>query len=437
MNLILCMLASYIKMYDALATTQGTNAKLDMMREHKELYPIFEFLARKPKTGLSEEKLTTYIDGSNSTETTTLGLMEMLEALEKKEITGNEAKLTVRKFINANGGEKVKKYVIGLASVDPHLGIATAGFAKIVPVKKWLVQLAETWDEKKHAELMSQYPAFISEKKDGMRLIAAIDADKKTVDFYSRSGKKITSLESLKVPLLSMYKSSLFIDGELFSSSEETWAKTVSEVRRKNNQVKAPRFYQFDALTHDEFFGLDTKHTIYSERYKRLVSIDEKKINNDTPAVITLPQYPYSPHNFDMLCKAAEKKKWEGLIIRCDVPYAGKRSAFLMKWKVFEDAEFKVKDVVIENFDFPNGNGGYTTEPALNSVVIEYKGHPTNVGGGFTHEERKQYAKNNGADIIGKMISVKYKQETVDSKTGFASLQFPVFKGFIGKERDF
>ena len=58
-----------------------------------------------------------------------------------------------------------------------------------------------------------------------------------------------------------------------------------------------------------------------------------------------------------------------------------------------------------------------------------------NVGSGFTDEERRYYWDNQD-EIIGRVIEVKFKEITVDKKTGLESLQFPVYvqRREMGKE---
>jgi DNA ligase-1 len=128
----------------------------------------------------------------------------------------------------------------------------------------------------------------------------------------------------------------------------------------------------------------------------------------------------------------AKKLGWEGMMIRKDEGYEGKRSTKLLKCKLFMDAEFRVKDVVMGDFRIIVDQMEITQE-MLSKVVIEYKGYEVGVGSGFSIKERQEYYKN-PENIIGKQITVQYFEESKD-KNGNLSLRFPTVK-FIYKDGD-
>ena len=60
-----------------------------------------------------------------------------------------------------------------------------------------------------------------------------------------------------------------------------------------------------------------------------------------------------------------------------------------------------------------------------------YKGFP--LSSGFTDEQRNYYW-NNPQEIVGKIVEIKYKEET-KNKNGGLSAQFPIFQN-IRLEKD-
>ena len=60
-----------------------------------------------------------------------------------------------------------------------------------------------------------------------------------------------------------------------------------------------------------------------------------------------------------------------------------------------------------------------------NNMESNYKGNKLKVGSGFSDEQRNYYW-NNPNEIIGKTVTIKYKEET-KNKNGGESLQFPVW----------
>lgn len=113
----------------------------------------------------------------------------------------------------------------------------------------------------------------------------------------------------------------------------------------------------------------------------------------------------------------AEENDWEGIILNLDTPYECKRTKNLIKVKKFFSCDIKCTGV-------EEGSG--RNKGTLGALVCDYKGNKVNVGSGFSDEDRKriwQYPE----DIIGKIITVKYKEET-NNKDGGISIQFPVFE---------
>lgn len=62
----------------------------------------------------------------------------------------------------------------------------------------------------------------------------------------------------------------------------------------------------------------------------------------------------------------------------------------------------------------------------LGSLVCDYKGNKVNIGSGFSDEDRKQFWEH-PENVIGKIVSVKYKKET-KKKEGGILIQFLVFE---------
>ena len=73
------------------------------------------------------------------------------------------------------------------------------------------------------------------------------------------------------------------------------------------------------------------------------------------------------------------------------------------------------------------------TKEVLSNVVIEHKGNKVSVGSGFSIEEREYY-KNNPNEILNKIITVKYFEET-QNQNGAWSLRFPTVKVIHGNKR--
>jgi DNA ligase-1 len=134
------------------------------------------------------------------------------------------------------------------------------------------------------------------------------------------------------------------------------------------------------------------------------------------------------------LSDKANKLGYEGIMIRKDCEYKGKRSNDILKVKKFHDAEY-----VVVGLDFGDHRiiekGKEVKQRLLSQVFIEHKGNRVAVGSGFSKEQRKYYKEHPG-ELVGKTITVQYFEETINDE-GFSSLRFPVVKHIYENGRDF
>lgn len=285
------------------------------------------------------------------------------------------------------------------------------------------VALAKNMEDCKVADLSNYY---ISRKLDGVRCIAIVGTDR--VDYWSRSGKRYTTLEALTPEILDTFTAGTILDGEICSVDEhgnEDFQSVMTEVRRKNYTMKNPRYMVFDLLT---YRAMD--NCIYSTRSLgvRLAALDSILHNAVTPHLCCVRQVKYTPKDFETLQVRAAENNWEGLILRKDTQYNGKRSSDLLKVKAFCDDEYTVTGV--EFSDMPK-MGLYNV---IGSIKIMHKGNEVSVGSGLSISQREAWAKNPNL-IIGKVVTVKYMEET-KNLSGTYSLRHPVLKCVYGEVRD-
>jgi DNA ligase-1 len=137
---------------------------------------------------------------------------------------------------------------------------------------------------------------------------------------------------------------------------------------------------------------------------------------------------------FVSLLEHSKNEGWEGLMLRKNTTYKGKRSDEVLKVKSFHDAEYIVVDVE-HDIQRVIVDGSEVSELMLKNIIIEHKGYRVQVGSGFNHEQRRHYF-NNPSDIIGKQVTVQYFEET-HNQNGGTSLRFPTIKAIYETERDF
>ena len=361
-----------------------------------------------------------------------LDLFDLLDKLSSRTLTGHDALATVNGFIANHLGYEQLLYNI----FDRNLKTRTSDkiinkvFKNLVPT--FDVVLAKKFEEHMKKVKFNEINWWASRKLDGLRCICIID-EAGSVEFRSRSGKPFHTLDLVKAEVEKLNLKSTVFDGEICIVREdgsEDFAAIQSEYNRKDYTIPNPRYKIFDQLTLEEFSAkkgtvtLGDRIAILSDTLSP-AWIKETNILSFVEQTVVLDD-----DHLEELREKARKLGWEGIMIRMDIPYEGKRSDKLLKCKLFVDDEFVVKGTInklqriIERDE--DGKTFEVEEDLLSKVVIEYKGEEVGVGSGFTLEQRRRYY-NDPSLIIGKEITVQYFEESAD-KTGKVSLRFPTVK---------
>lgn len=264
----------------------------------------------------------------------------------------------------------------------------------------------------------------ISQKLNGNRCIYY------NGEFYTRQGKKYLGLEHIKrdIEKIVHVKDYVF-DGELIYknleglSDSEAFQKGTGIAQSKNDTKEELKLVLFDVLPKEEFESGISNDT-YKKRKKKLISLQAFETNN-----LKIVDMFYEGTDQSEIWKwleYAENNDFEGIMLSLDAPYECKRTKNLIKVKRFYDYDLQILDCL-------EGTG--RNKGKLGAFVVGFKGNRVNVGAGFTDEERNKYwfDKDN---LIGRIITVKYKEISKDKKTGLESLQFPIYCGLReqGKE---
>lgn len=182
-------------------------------------------------------------------------------------------------------------------------------------------------------------------------------------------------------------------------------------------------YVMFDMLTLEEFQNKKGT-TKYTDRLNKLKEFYQKNKFIDNLCVVNYEYY--NPKTLKIWEDRVKEYNWEGLMFRKDIPYENGRTNNLLKYKNFFDAEYVVKDVVLDGNATVLVDGKTQRIKCVQSLVIEHKGYTVNVGSGLTQQQRIDFAEHPG-HIIGKTITVQYFEETTD-KDGKLSLRFPTIK---------
>lgn len=278
--------------------------------------------------------------------------------------------------------------------------------------------------------------------KHNCRCIAIVDTSAQTVDFYSRQGKKFTSLGNHVQPMLTLcdeYTGKVVFDGELCAVDEngnEDFAGAVKQVSKKDVTAENIKYCIFDALSYDSFIeGEDTDIDFtFSERYRIYTEMFYSHSHLVSDKITILEQERItSQEQFDKWTNLVSENGWEGFMLRKDAPYKSGRTKELIKVKKFMDAEYVVEG--IKNGTACYNEDGMKEYDIAAALIIKHKGNMVQVGSGLSKEQRIAWFKDPSL-IIGKTITVQYFEETQDSKTKQYSLRFPVLKYVYEDGRD-
>jgi DNA ligase-1 len=345
-------------------------------------------------------------------------LYELLDALVDGTLSGHEAIAQVRGFIVLN--IEYKDIIYKIIDKDLKIGMGVSNINKVFKglIPTFDVALANSYDKVKNIDITEYYG---SHKLDGLRCINIKQG--KNINFYSRKGKEFLTLDVLKKDIAKL-EGDFVLDGEICivdENGKEDFTSIMKLYKKKDFTIPNPRYKVFDMLTIEEFQSKTSKR-ILSERIESLKKVFE---NNNRPTIDVLEQVKLDEQTFADMRKKASDNGWEGLILRKDCEYKGKRSNDLLKVKKFFDAEFIVEGIETGPFQVVE-NGDRKEIDTLTAVNIKYKGYDVKVGSGFSLDERKKFFKN-PKEIIGKQICVQYFEESKNENGGL-SLRFPTVK---------
>ena len=420
---------------DRLKSTNATNDKIGIIKEYKEDNIINKVL-KYTYSPFKQYHVTSKNCKKNSdlTQYGYTNLFDLLRDLNNRLLTGHEAISYVNGYVESNSDYRDLIYCILDKNLKTRTGadLINKAIPKCVPTFK--VALANSYDQQKGKVNFDTQTWFASHKLDGVRCLAIVD-ENGICNFFSRQGKTFNTLDVLKNEIESLNLCNMVFDGEVCvvdDNGVEDFQGIMKEIKRKDHTIQSPKYKIFDYLLLDEFDNQTSTRKL-SQRlscFNAIYNTFTKQLN----CINLLEQWKVeSEEHFQELSELATKNNWEGLILRKDSEYKGKRSNDLLKVKKFFDKEYVVKSVetAIHRIIV---NGKEVEEEMLGSVVVEHKGCDVGVGSGFDQEERRKYFKNPDL-IIGKTITVQYFEETTN-QDGCHSLRFPVVKHVYSEGRD-
>lgn len=417
----------YIK---TIRETQGTNDKLDLLRDYMkdETFRRILFYTYNPFYNYYIRKIPDVTIGSGSAETSFEDMFGLLDNLRNRKFTGNLAIGEVANFIKTSPAKLAEVFILILGR-DLKMGISTTSINKVYPnlIPTFDVMLADAGIPVDKLLKDNEW-VYVQKKSDGKRCIAICrDGD---ISFYARSGKEIENLSrhgELKNSIATLrncyIKHDFVLDGELIIEKEDGTDedRQISNglIMKKNlpkEEVERFSFVVWDILPLENFQN-DSDNTPYEERYYTLINNIKwfAKLKVIETYVATTPEKVLEITN-DLMARG-----FEGSIIKTPYHYyQRKRSKEWIKIKAWNEADLRI-------VGYKYGNFGTKYESMLGSLICESEDGlvKVDVGSGYSDEIRQKTDKS----VIGTIISVKYNQMIKDVDGNY-SLYLPVFSEF-------
>ena len=356
---------------------------------------------------------------------------DLLDDLKSRKITGHDAIGAVNSFVDHYPDYEELIHCVIDKDLKTRAGDKIINKAIPDHIPEFSVALADKYNP----DIVDWKDGwYVSRKIDGARCIAIVDSNGDAT-FYSRTGKSFDTLGVVAGGIKALGVTDVVFDGELClvdDEGNEDFQGIMKQLKKKDHTIPNPSYKIFDMISHDEFYSKKgLKNKTYEHRYNNLREVMK---NNSCAclSVLAQEQIKDDDHFQEWIAKST-KEKYEGLMLRADEPYKGKRSKDLLKWKTFHDDEYVVIDVEFGPFRYVL-NGKEQEDTMLSCVTIKHKGYDVRVGSGFSIDQR-QYFYKNPKEILGKVIRVNYFEETKNQE-GNLSLRFPTLAYIYGKERD-
>lgn len=408
-----------------LKSISGTKDKKTFLEDHRddeEFTNLLKFLLNpRIVTGISKAKLGKKIVPIDDI----VGDMEVLYCYLRQNNTGRDIDIAAcQAFINKY--EVYKDFISSIITKTLKLGVDTKLCNTVygrdfIPVH--LVMLGSPWGK---LRLKKGEQFWLTQKLNGVRATYLNDDAGQNGQLMSRQGIPFTGMghiiEELNKIQLS-YGCDLMFDGELIRknvdglSDGENFRVGTGLVNSDDADKTCIEFVIFDVMPLHEF--LEGKSSgYYSNRRFVLDQLHEVENEFEYLRIVPVLYHGSDTNEIDRWLEWADSMGYEGLMLNKDAPYECKRTTNLIKIKSFKYSDLRV-------VGYEEGTGKYTG--MLGSVIVEYKGGAVAIGSGLSDEQRVNYWKNPD-ELIGKIVQVKFKEETMDKKTGLKSLQFPIFQ---------
>lgn len=375
-------------------------------------------------------------------------IFELMRALSDRDVTGHEALIQVNRFMRGMN-EELKNLVLMI--IDRNLEVRVGAelinsvYPNLIPVFK--IAKAKDYNDYKHRVDFKRDEWFASRKMDGLRLPIQINSPT-DFKFWTSKGHEYFTFERIAEYLTEFMARDNYArtilpghvqDGEgciIDENGEEDFYRIVGEAKRHNHAIENPMHNVFDLIPIEDFEARQGDSLLIYRQgvLNRVFRYEFNDLGASKGRVDIIQQIRVMDEaHLLRLSEMAVRRGWEGLIIRKNAPYVGKRGPDLLKVKEHHDMEFVVIDVEMGPIRKIE-KGREVKKIMLSAAKVRFKGNVVSVGSGFKIWQREHFHEH-PEELLGKTITVRYTMESQDDK-GNPSLRFPRFRVLHGEKRE-
>lgn len=423
-----------IEIFNQLKNTSGRNDKIKIIKQYKDdedfKNDLIFLLDSSITTGISTSKLKKNIGVIPKIEVEDEhGLWNTLKEWLIEHPTGSNREIhACQKFLNSVP-EEHREFYEQMITKKLKIGCDYKTANEAIPNLIWTYETQQAFpisdkNKPKKGEWFS-----LSEKLNG------INGGFLNGKCLSRQGKEICGMQHIinELMAIGIDTTLYYVNGELIRDNvdnipdEENFRLSTSIINSDSPYKTDIVLIFYEVIPIDQFYA-GQSHSSYKDRLALYESI-QRKIDDIGLKHIKFVDHYYSGTDQDEIQKwldYADSHNKEGIMLNKDTVWQNKRNNGILKVKTFHTCD--VRCIGVEE-----GDGKFAG--TLGRITCDYKGNDLGVGSGFTDSQRNYYW-NHQDEIMGKIVTVKYKAVTKSALNPDAlSLQFPIFVT-VRKDKD-
>ena len=407
--------------------TSSRNSKEAIIKANQDnelLKDIFKFVySTEIKTGIKRKKLEKEVKSKPNTKIT--NFYDLKDFLIVNGTGSDQTIANIQQFLSEQT-EEIKELYIQIILQDLRGGLSEKTINSALGYELIYIHRLEKGEvaEERHLKLLKGREFGIYKKEDGYRAEIEVGNDK--VKVMSSGGelyKGLLDIENIltnaNLPHGVFACELLAVDNENKMTRMERFNKTGSILRRDGEKYGI-EVRVFNFIPDNGFY--EGKHPMTCKDRKVLAKELVDKINSPLIKNINAFYIGTDLSQIDYWFEKMMDQEDEGImVLPLDQKYVGKKSyQQMLKVKTEKEADLRV-------IGFEKGEKGKEFENTLGKIIVDYKGNPANVMCSYKvkynsekYDDRmvRDYIWNHQDEILGKIVKVRYTDETTNDKGG-------------------